>query len=222
MTDMELWELLGVRPGLTAVIGSGGKTSLLRVLAQELSKRSTVLLTTTTHILRPDWCPFATTAAELREGFARSSIVCAGSYTSDNKLTTPDFSGWQTAAEFVLVEADGSKRLPAKAHAPWEPVLPPERNRTICVFGASALGRAIKDAAHRPELYASLAEVDPDSLITPKIASRVLVKENCFDVLFVNQSDTLADPAAELRPFAEALSCPVMYGALAEGIWTKL
>ena len=29
---MELWELLGIRPGLTAVIGSGGKTSLLRVL----------------------------------------------------------------------------------------------------------------------------------------------------------------------------------------------
>ena len=36
---MELWELLGIRPGLTAVIGSGGKTSLLRVLAQELSHR---------------------------------------------------------------------------------------------------------------------------------------------------------------------------------------
>ena len=29
---MELWKLLDIRPGLTAVIGSGGKTSLLRVL----------------------------------------------------------------------------------------------------------------------------------------------------------------------------------------------
>ena len=36
---MELWKLLDIRPGLTAVIGSGGKTSLLRVLAQELSRR---------------------------------------------------------------------------------------------------------------------------------------------------------------------------------------
>ena len=41
---MELWELLGIRPGLTAVIGSGGKTSLLRVLAQELSHRGLVSL----------------------------------------------------------------------------------------------------------------------------------------------------------------------------------
>ena len=59
---MELWELLGIRPGLTAVIGSGGKTSLLRVLAQELSHRGTVLVSTTTRIMRPDWCPFAATA----------------------------------------------------------------------------------------------------------------------------------------------------------------
>lgn len=51
---MELWELLGIRPGLTAVIGSGGKTSLLRVLAQELSHRGTVLVSTTTRIMRPN------------------------------------------------------------------------------------------------------------------------------------------------------------------------
>ena len=219
---MELWELLGIRPGLTAVIGSGGKTSLLRILAQELSRHGTVLLTTTTHIMRPDWCPFAATAAELRAGFTHDPVVCAGSYTPVGKLTAPDFSGWQTAADFVLVEADGSRRLPAKAHAAWEPVLPPERSRTVCVFGASALGKAIRDAAHRPELYAPLAETSPDALITPEIAARVLAKEGGFDVLFINQADVLDDPAAALQPFADALSCPVAYGSLAEGCWAKL
>ena len=63
---MELWKLLDIRPGLTAVIGSGGKTSLLPVLAQELSRRGSVLLATTTHIMRPDWCSFAETEAALR------------------------------------------------------------------------------------------------------------------------------------------------------------
>ena len=219
---MNLWELLGIHPGLTAVIGSGGKTSLLRVLAQELSRHGTVLLATTTHIMRPDWCPFAATDAALREGFAHSPIVCAGSYTPEGKLTVPDFPGWQYAADFVLVEADGSKRLPAKAHAAWEPVLPPERNRTVCVFGASALGQPIQDAAHRPELYASLAEVSPEAVITPAIAARVLAKEGGFDVLFINQADVLEDPAAALQPFADTLPCPVIYGALAEGYWAKL
>lgn len=219
---MELWELLGIRPGLTAVIGSGGKTSLLRVLAQELSHRGTVLLATTTHIMRPNWCPFAATAAELRAGFTHSPVVCAGSYTPEGKLTAPDFPGWQYAEDFVLVEADGSKCLPAKAHAAWEPVLPPERNRTVCVFGASALGQPIQDAAHRPELYASLAEVSPEAVITPAIAARVLAKEGGFDVLFINQADVLEDPVAALQPLADTLPCPVIYGALAEGYWAKL
>ena len=120
------------------------------------------------------------------------------------------------------MEADGSRRLPAKAHAAWEPVLPPERNRTVCVFGASALGQPIQDAAHRPELYASLAEVSPEAVITPAIAARVLAKEGGFDVLFINQADVLEDPAAALQPFADTLPCPAIYGSLAEGYWAKL
>ena len=120
------------------------------------------------------------------------------------------------------MEADGSKRLPAKAHASWEPVLPPQRKRTVCVFGASALGQSIQTAAHRPELYAPLAESPPDAVITSNIAARVLSKEGGFDVLFINQSDTLDDPATQLRPFADALPCPVVYGSLAMGTWEAL
>ena len=219
---MELRELLGIRPGLTAVIGSGGKTSMLRVLAQELSKRGTVLLATTTHILCPNWCPFAATESELRQGFARSRIVCAGSFTADGKLTVPSFPDWQSAADFVLVEADGSKRLPAKAHAPWEPVLPAERNLTVCVFGASALGTPIQTAAHRSDLYAELAEVPTDTPITSEIAARVLAKEGGFDVLFINQSDTLTDPAAQLQAFDNILPCSVVYGSLEKKMWRQL
>lgn len=162
-----LWKLLGVTRGLTAVIGSGGKTSLLYELAEELRSCGTVLLATTTHIMKPPQYPFAETAEQLSAALAAEGVACAGSFTPEGKLTAPDFDGWQQAADFVLVEADGSKRLPAKAHAAWEPVLPPERNRTVCVFGASALGQPIQDAAHRPELYASLAEVSPEAVHHP-------------------------------------------------------
>ena len=133
---------------------------------------------------------------------------------------TADF--FDECMALAQAEADGSKRLPLKAHAAWEPVLPPERNRTVCVFGASALGQPIQDAAHRPELYAPLAETSPDAVITPAIAARVLAKEGGFDVLFINQADVLEDPAAALQPFADALTCPAIYGALAEGYWAKL
>ena len=48
----ELYKLLGVQPGLTAVIGSGGKTSLLRQLARELP--GSVIVATSTHIYPPE------------------------------------------------------------------------------------------------------------------------------------------------------------------------
>ena len=48
----QLWELLGIGKGLTAVMGSGGKTSLLYELAEELRPYGTVLLATTTHIMK--------------------------------------------------------------------------------------------------------------------------------------------------------------------------
>ena len=60
-----LWKLLGVTQGLTAVIGSGGKTSLLYELAEELRPCGTVLLATTTHIMKPPQYPFAETAEQL-------------------------------------------------------------------------------------------------------------------------------------------------------------
>ena len=221
---MNFPKLLGLRPGVTAVIGSGGKTSLLRRLAEELP--GTVLLCTTTHIRPFEEYPLLTapTPEDIRKALTTRRVLCLGTPCENGKLTAPSLSieTLTTLAGYVLVEADGSKRLPAKAHAAWEPVLPPERNRTVCVFGASALGQPIQDAAHRPELFASLAEVFPEAVITPAIAARVLAKEGNFDILFINQADVLEDPTAALQPFADTLPCPAIYGALAEGYWAKL
>ena len=47
-----LAEILGVRKGVTAVIGSGGKTTLLRTLGEELARSGArVILATTTKFL---------------------------------------------------------------------------------------------------------------------------------------------------------------------------
>ena len=236
---------LKIEPGITAIIGSGGKSTLLKTLGLELMRAGgRVLLCTTTHMFpvagvpwdgssrRLDaapWKPGALHApgctCEACSGLVRGSICQAGVLDPETgKLSSPAEPPDELAQRFdyVLAEADGSKRLPLKAHAAWEPVLPPERSRTVCVFGASALGQPIQDAAHRPELYASLAEVSPEAVITPAIAARVLAKEGGFDVLFINQADVLEDPAAALQPLVYTLPCPAIYGALAEGSWTRL
>ena len=50
-----LTQLLDVRPGVTALVGAGGKTTAMLTLAEELSKAGRrVIVTTTTHIFPPD------------------------------------------------------------------------------------------------------------------------------------------------------------------------
>ena len=51
-----LSEALGIKKGVNAVIGSGGKSSLLKSLSLELSQKGSVLLTTSTHILPFSHC----------------------------------------------------------------------------------------------------------------------------------------------------------------------
>ena len=218
----ELRELLGVTRGVTAVIGSGGKTSLLYRLAEELRTCGTVLLATTTHIIRPPQYPFAETATQLRAALAAEGAACAGSYTPEGKLTAPAFDGWEQAADFVLVEAAGSKRLPAKAHEAWEPVLPPQRRRTICVLGASAFGQPVRQAAHRPALFAQLAGVPWSAAITPEMAARVIRREGFADIIYVNQVDELEPPPSWAEEFRKGAGIPVVIGSLQRKHWKRL
>lgn len=152
---MELAALLGVRPGVTAVIGGGGKTTLLRTLGGELAAvGARVLLCTTTKILPFPDLPCAVTAAELERLGRQHRLLCAGTpVPGTGKLTTPEVPIGELVRRFdyVLAEADGAAHRPLKAHAPHEPVIPPEANRVLCVVGASGFGRSIAQVAHRPE-----------------------------------------------------------------------
>jgi probable selenium-dependent hydroxylase accessory protein YqeC len=161
---VEISGLLGVAPGVTAVIGGGGKTTLLRTLGEELAHGGAAVVLCAT----AKFYPFAglpnlqdPSAPELAAALKKDRLVCAGREVPDTggKLTAPGLpmEALAALADYVLVEADGSARRPLKAHAPHEPVIPPEAGRTICVVGLAGLGRPIAEAAHRPERYAVLA-----------------------------------------------------------------
>ena len=214
---MALAELLDMRPGVTSVIGSGGKTSLLAVLARELP--GTVVLTTTTHILPFEGMPLlvSPTAADVRAALAESRVVCVGSQAEKNgKLAAPSLGieTLATLADYVLVEADGAQRLPLKAHAPWEPVIPACSNRTILVLGASGLDRPVRDVVHRPERFCELTGCAPDSPTTPELVARAANAEAIADVAFVNQADIAPDVA---RSLAALLAIPALVGSVRSG-----
>ncbi len=214
---MGLAELLGAARGVTSVIGSGGKTSLLAALARELS--GTVVLTTTTHILPFAGVPLVTSANadDVRAALAESRVVCVGSQAEKNgKLVTPSLGidALASLADYVLVEADGARRLPLKAHAPWEPVIPACSGRTVLVLGASGLGRPVREKVHRPELFCELTGCTPDDPATPELVARAANAEALADVALVNQAETAAGRAREL---AALLATPALVGSIRLG-----
>lgn len=188
------------------MIGSGGKTTLLSTLAQELP--GPVILCTTTHILPFSEYPLISgdDAGAVAAALAHSRVVCLGQPGTDGKLTAPalPFSLLRDLAPWVLVEADGSKRLPLKAHAPYEPVIPPESSHIILVAGASGFGVPISQAAHRPELFCALSEAQPQAPATPELTARVIIQEGLAHQVFLNQVES-QQGWSQAEQFARAL-----------------
>lgn len=232
---------LKIEPGITAIIGSGGKSTFLKTLGLELMRAGgRVLLCTTTHMFpvagvpwdgssrrlgAAPWKPGTTHApgctCEACAGMSRGSVCQAGVLDPETgKLSSPAESLDQLAQRFdyVLAEADGSKRLPLKAHASWEPVIPAGTANVVWVVGASGLGKPVDEVVHRPELFCERCGCEPTDIATPERVAMVLNAElQALELnnarIMLNQADTLADPTMTDR-FEAALNRPIIATSL--------
>ena len=210
--------MLQIKPGVTAIIGGGGKTTLLRTLAEELSAQERVIVATSTKMRVPDWCPVLLSASlgEVEAALAESAVVCVGRIQeSTGKLDAPGlaFSDLAALAGYVMVEADGSKGLPLKAHAPHEPVVPECANNVVCVVGIDGVGKPILQVCHRAESYAQLADASVDSAVTPQMAASVLEAERFHQVVYINKVENDTEWGAA-REIASRINAPVVAGSL--------
>ena len=80
-------------------------------------------------------------------------------------------------ADYVLLEADGAKRLPLKAPAAHEPVIPGGTALVVAVAGLDGVGKPIAKAAFRPALYAELLGTNEAHIVSPEDAARVLASD---------------------------------------------
>ena len=178
---MGIWEQLGLdmaRRRMVALVGAVGKTSTLYALARQAADSGrTVVVTTTTHILRHPGLPLVEepTPERLRAALAQHGVVTVGTVFRGDKLSgagTPE--ELRRAADVVLVEADGAKRLPLKAPAEYEPVIPPCADAVAAVAGMDAVGQAVGVACHRPERVCALLGVGAEHVLTPEDAALLL------------------------------------------------
>lgn len=228
---MNLQDALCIRPGVTSVIGSGGKSTLLARLAEELrAKDATVALATTTHFMPFPGvtCMAGGSAEEVRLALAAYGVACVaapagGAAGAAGKLGPTALAPAELArlADYVLVEADGSKRLPLKAHAAWEPAVPEGSTQSVLVVGASGFGRPVREAVHRPERFCELARCSPDDVATPDAVAAVIRAEGLASRVTVNQCEGEGALACARRLEA-LLDVPVAAGSLREGRLERL
>lgn len=208
--------LPGPAGAVIALVGAGGKTSALFALGAELGPPA--LLTTTTHLYDPrrepdrDYDRLVLDAA--LAGPAPSGSPCplapdgrrvvlaalAEPGTGKVRGIHPSWVPALAAAwPWIIVEADGAKRLPVKAPAGYEPVVPETADLVLGCVGLSCLGRPMDAASvHRPECFAPAAGCPPGAAIAPEhLAALVRSPLGLFKgappqarrVLVLNQAD---------------------------------
>lgn len=195
-----------------SLVGAGGKTTLLFTLAHELADLGyRTAVTTTTHIFFPDEAQCRRVVADgdrdrVDAALARG-LVTVGVPAEGGKLASPPeemLRHLRDRADFLLIEADGSRRMPLKVPREGEPVLFGEPDHLAAVCGLSCLGRPLDAVCQRAELARALLGVEGDHPVTPKDAARLLYSSyaGCARrVTFVlNQADS--EPARELAVLA--------------------
>ncbi len=176
---------------LVAIVGGGGKSSLMFALADNLPA-SRIITSTTTRIFAeqisrsPAACFYDEQGDEFRF-FAEVSdaldahgqCIIVGGISSGKNVekafgVPPDLPARLFAradAQIVLVEADGSRMRPIKAPAEHEPVIPLETTLVVPVVGIDAMDGRLADIAHRPEKMQALGIPDrADGLTAADIA----------------------------------------------------
>ena len=135
-------------------------------MAHLLSSRGKkVVVTTSTHIKRPDDHLLAGNMSDIFRLWDVGSFALIGKEdprSAGQKLSLPDPLLLKEAAvssDFTLIEADGSKRLPIKVPGDQEPVILPETDVVIGVMGLSAAGRPLEDVCFRPEAAEQLLHI---------------------------------------------------------------
>ena len=218
---MEISSLLQIQKGITSIIGAGGKTTLMLTLADELCSKGKVIICTSTRIYQPEGIKTVMSGSEeeITSALKDNSIICVSAGMDENKKLIPPgmpVMNLQRFADYVICEADGAKRLPIKAHADYEPVIPEGSGQVVLVIGADAIGQTIEDICHRPNIFAGLAQCDQEDVVTPEVAAKVINKEGLGNVVFINKVETEEQREIAAR-LSKLLDLPVVDGSLKKG-----
>ncbi len=190
---MLLSTALRIRPkDVVALTGGGGKTTAMFRLADELraaDRRVVTTMTTKIFVAQMARAPArlilegaGALLAQLPAVLADHGhvLIAGGTVVEQDKVAGAppeliDRVAANPAVDAVIVEADGSRRLPFKAPAAHEPVIPASATILAPLVGLDVLGQPLDEAhVHRPGLVAALTGATLGDPVTPELIADVL------------------------------------------------
>jgi len=232
-------KLLEISTGsIVSVVGCGGKTSLIELIAKE-NKEKKVLISPTTKTF-PIICDEVISCNSLNSSIKhkpQTGIQCLGQLNNINgKLEAlPDkvLAELTPLYDIVLMEADGSRELPCKGWLENEPVIPPYSTHTVGVVTMDAVGKAATAYVvhHLAEFLSLTTLLEGDIITKQSLEDMVCLPKGMFDkavghkFIIVNkvEYEAIAERAVS---FLECIKVKypntfkrLIYGSVLENIW---
>lgn len=169
---------------LVAIVGAGGKTTILRALGTELASSGHKVILTTTTKMAPEQLTkrviWSDEPTEVERSLTPGTPLFVLAGKTHNRVTGPppesiDRLFASTTADHIIVEADGARTKSIKAPSDHEPPLPSTSTTVIVVVGADALGERFESVAHRLDRIAALTGAHADAVVTPNAAAEILL-----------------------------------------------
>lgn len=162
-----------------AFVGSGGKTTLLKEMAEQYrTQGKKVFVTTTTHMfIEPDTL-LTDDAGIICRALEKTGYAMAGipEGIKIKALSQETYGAVCACADVVLVEADGSRQMPLKFPSPMEPVIPENVDEIFVVCGLNAIGQSAKQVCHRLDLMKACLGIAEDTVITAAHVQKLVME----------------------------------------------
>ena len=191
--SLAFFPYLSLKKGdVVSILGSGGKTTLMFLLAQELAQKGFRVITTTTTKIFP---PLPSQSSRLlvfemeQANFIKkiqNLLKKENHLTITKKYIGPKLKGLspefinklanQKIADIILIEADGARGLPLKAPNENEPVIPSSTTWALAVIGIDGIGKTnTGQYVFRPQYFSHLTGINIGEAITPQSVSKIIL-----------------------------------------------